>query len=45
MAGTSGGWNRARIIMLLKDKPMNAHQIAKTLDIDYTTARHHLKIL
>ena len=45
IAGSSGGWNRARIIMLLKENPMNAHQISEALKIDYTTARHHLKIL
>jgi DNA-binding transcriptional ArsR family regulator len=45
LTGTAGGWNRARIIMLLRDQPYNAHQISKELDLDYKTVRHHLKVL
>ncbi len=42
---TAGGLNRARIIELLKEKPMNAHEIAERLQLDYKTVRHHLKVL
>lgn len=45
VAGTRGGANRAKILNLLKDMPMNAHEIAKTLNLDHKTVSHHLKIL
>ena len=44
-AGTSGGPNRARIVMALKNRPFNAHQLAETLNLNYKTVRHHLKLL
>jgi DNA-binding transcriptional ArsR family regulator len=45
VAGTRGGANRARILNLVKDTPMNAHKISKSLDLDHKTVAHHLKIL
>lgn len=45
IAGKRGGINRARIIKKLHDRPYNAHQLAKELDLDYKTVRHHIKIL
>lgn len=45
VAGTRGGANRARILNLVKEKPMNAHQISKSLNLDHKTVAHHLKIL
>ena len=45
LAGTKGGLNRARIIVLLKERPLNANQIAQQLGLDYKTVRHHLAIL
>jgi predicted transcriptional regulator len=45
IAGTKGGVNRARIINILHDRPCNAHQLSKKLDLDYKTVRHHLKVL
>ena len=45
LLSTSGGLNRARIINLLRQKPMNAHEIAESLNLDYKTVRHHLKVL
>ncbi len=36
---------RARIIMALKDAPMNANQLASLLGVDYRTIRHHLEVL
>lgn len=31
--------------MALKAEPRNAQQLARELGIDYTTARHHLRVL
>jgi len=45
IAGTKGGVNRARILVLLHEKPCNAHQIAQSLGLDYKTIRHHLGVL
>jgi len=45
LAGSSGGVMRARILLSLKDRPANAHQISKSLSIDYKTARYHLDLL
>jgi DNA-binding transcriptional ArsR family regulator len=45
LAGTRGGANRLRILILLSERPRNAHQIARDLGLDYRTVRHHLGIL
>ncbi len=36
---------RAKILLFLKDRPANAHKVAKSLIIDYKTARYHLDLL
>lgn len=45
IAGTRGGENRVRIIRLLRERPHNANQLAKELDVGYNTVRHHLEML
>ena len=45
IAGTVGGETRAKIIMALHETPMNAHQLSEKLGMDYSTIRHHLKVL
>ncbi len=45
IAGTRGGINRARILNLIKDTPMNANKIATVLNLDHKTVIHHVKIL
>ncbi|MCE4610596.1 MAG: winged helix-turn-helix domain-containing protein [Desulfurococcales archaeon] len=40
-----GGRSRARILRLLKEKPMNPHQIARELGLNYHTVTRHLEIL
>ena len=45
LAGTRGGENRARLIRSLTERPRNANQLSKELDLDYNTVRHHLDML
>jgi DNA-binding transcriptional ArsR family regulator len=45
LAGTAGGLNRGRIILLLRQRPYNAHQMARQLGLDYKTIRHHIGVL
>ncbi|WP_259517893.1 winged helix-turn-helix domain-containing protein [Halanaeroarchaeum sp. HSR-CO] len=45
LGGSRGGRNRLRIIRALDREPMNANQLAETLDLDYKTIRHHLELL
>ncbi len=45
IAGTRGGYNRARLLKLLAQKPRNAHQVAEGLGLNYKTVIHHLEIL
>ncbi|MEM3692508.1 MAG: winged helix-turn-helix domain-containing protein [Candidatus Bathyarchaeia archaeon] len=45
LAGTKGGETRAEIIKALKERPYNANQLTKVLNLDYKTVKHHLNIL
>ena len=45
IASTRGGVNRAKILNLVKDTPMNANKIAIVLNLDPKTVTHHVKIL
>ncbi|PVX23043.1 MAG: ArsR family transcriptional regulator [Candidatus Bathyarchaeum sp.] len=45
IAGTRGGVTRAKILESLRENPQNANQLANSLEMDYRTIRHHLKIL
>ena len=45
IAGTRGGVNRAKILNLIKNNPMNANKIASVLNLDHKTVVHHVKIL
>ena len=45
LAGTRGGRNRSKILLALRMRPFNAHQLSTFLNLDYKTVRHHLKIL
>lgn len=43
--GTKGGLSRAFIIDTINNEPLNANKLAQKLKLDYTTIKHHLKIL
>ncbi|MCW4049161.1 MAG: winged helix-turn-helix domain-containing protein [Candidatus Bathyarchaeota archaeon] len=45
IAGSRGGPNRAKLIVAIKNEPMNANQLGVVLGVDYRTIRHHLDIL
>ena len=45
IAGTRGGVTRAKIIETLRETPQNANQLANSIEMDYRTIRHHLKLL
>jgi len=44
-AGTRGGETRILIVTALKKKPMNMNQLSNTLNLDYKTIQHHIRIL
>ncbi|MFB6175184.1 MAG: ArsR/SmtB family transcription factor [Candidatus Nanohalobium sp.] len=45
IGGTRGGKNRLRIIMTLKEQPMNANNLSEDLDLDYKTIQHHIELM
>jgi len=45
LAGTRGGYIRGYILNHLTEKPYNASQLAKALNIDFNITRHHLDVL
>jgi len=45
IGGTAGGFTRFLILRSLHESPSNANQLATLLNKDYTTIRHHLKVL
>ena len=36
---------RAKILLLLRDRPMNPNQLANEIGVNYRTIRHHLRVL
>ena len=44
-ANSRGGNNRIRMIMTLKNSPLNAHQLAKELGLNYRAVQHHIGVL
>ncbi|AUB55456.1 MULTISPECIES: winged helix-turn-helix domain-containing protein [Methanobacterium] len=45
IAGSTGGPNRAKIILALHQRPYNANQLSEVLNLNYKTIRHHIKVL
>lgn len=43
--GSKGGFNRTKIISILKKESLNANQLAKRIDLDYKTIKHHFEFL
>jgi len=43
--GMRGGYNRVRIVELLKKEPSNPNQISEKLKLDYKTVQHHIRLL
>jgi len=40
-----GAATRARVLLAIRERPRNAQQLAEALGVDYTTVRHHLRVL
>lgn len=43
--GSRGGLNRIKIISHIKERPLNANQLAKELGVDYKAIQHHIGVL
>lgn len=43
--GSRGGATRARILLLLKEAPLNMNQLAQRLGLNYRTVMHHINVL
>ncbi len=44
-AGSAGAVTRTLILTAIRAQPRNAQQLAQFLQVDYTTVRHHLRVL
>lgn len=44
-AGSAGAKTRALVINAVREEPRNAQQLSEALALDYTTVRHHLRVL
>lgn len=44
-AGSRGGVNRLKLVLAIKNKPLNANQLAKDLGLDYKAIIHHIGVL
>lgn len=45
VASSAGAGTRAELLRAIRSEPRNAQQLSEAVGIDYTTARHHLKVL
>ena len=45
LAGSAGGINRSRMLEELFERPYNANELSKVLELDYKTVRHHIGVL
>jgi DNA-binding transcriptional ArsR family regulator len=44
-AGSAGARTRVLILSSIRDEPRNAQQLSEALKLDYTTIRHHLRMM
>lgn len=44
-AGSAGASTRGVILFAIRQEPRNAQQLSQALKLDYTTIRHHLRVL
>jgi DNA-binding transcriptional ArsR family regulator len=44
-AGSTGAVTRLEVLRAIKEQPRNAQQLTQALHVDYTTVRHHLRVL
>lgn len=44
-AGSAGAETRSRVLRAIREQPRNAQQLAQALGVDYTTVRHHLRVM
>jgi DNA-binding transcriptional ArsR family regulator len=44
-AGSAGARTRSLVLFSLREQPKNAQQLSQALHLDYTTVRHHLRVL
>lgn len=45
IGGSRGGRNRLRIVRSLEERPKNTNQLSESLNLNYRTVQHHLKVL
>jgi DNA-binding transcriptional ArsR family regulator len=44
-AGSAGAKTRAQVLKAIRQEPRNAQQLSEALGLDYSTVRHHLKVM
>ena len=44
-AGSVGAKTRGQVLFAIREQPRNAQQLSEALGLDYTTVRHHLRVL
>lgn len=44
-AGSRGGPNRLRLVQAIRQRPLNANQLAHELGLDYKAIVHHIGVL
>lgn len=44
-AGSTGAATRLEVLQAIRERPRNAQQLTQSLQVDYTTVRHHLRVL